>query len=87
MNNTPGTSGGPGGCDREKKKKSTKKIFFHKKIKISIFFYIYLLVMPKYLVNKYFTHKRFPEVGQKQKTEKILQGLRVAQAAVTERWP
>ena len=33
----------------------------------------------------------FPEVGKKQKTEererKILQGLWVAQAAVTERWP
>ena len=26
--------------------------------------------MPKYLVNNYFTHGRFPEVGQKQKTEK-----------------
>ena len=26
-------------------------------------------------------------VGQKQKTEEILQGLQVAQAAVTERWP
>ena len=26
--------------------------------------------MPKYLVKNYFTHGRFPEVGQKQKTEK-----------------
>ena len=26
--------------------------------------------MPKYLVKNYFAHGRFPEVGQKQKTEK-----------------
>ena len=26
--------------------------------------------MPKYLVKNYFTHGRFPEVGQKQKTER-----------------
>ena len=26
--------------------------------------------MPKYWVKNYFTHERFPEVGQKQKTEK-----------------
>ena len=26
--------------------------------------------MPKYWLNNYFTHGRFPEVGQKQKTEK-----------------
>ena len=26
--------------------------------------------MPKYYVKNYFTHGRFPEVGQKQKTEK-----------------
>ena len=25
--------------------------------------------MPKYWVNNYFAHGRFPEVGQKQKTE------------------
>ena len=37
--------------------------------------------MPKYLLKNYFAHGSFPEVGQKQKTEKILQGLRVAQAA------
>ena len=47
--------------------------------------------MPKYWVKNYFAHGRFSEVGQKQKTEKkkkkILQGLRVAQEAVTERWP
>ena len=29
----------------------------------------YLLVMPKYWVKNYFAHGRFPEVGQKQKTE------------------
>ena len=34
------------------------------------FFCIYLLVMPKYWVKNYFAHGRFPEVGQKQKTEK-----------------
>ena len=43
------------------------------------------------LKKNYLAHGRFSEVGQKQKTEKkeeeILQGLRVAQAAVTERWP
>ena len=26
--------------------------------------------MPKYWVKNYFTHRRFPEVGQKQKTER-----------------
>ena len=31
---------------------------------------IYLLVMAKYCVKNYFAHGRFPEVGQKQKTEK-----------------
>ena len=43
--------------------------------------------MPKYWGKQIFTHGRFPEVGQKQKTkrkrEKILKGLRVAEAAVT----
>ena len=43
---------------------------------------MYLLVMPKYWGKQIFTHGRFPKVGQKQKTEEILQGLRVAQAAV-----
>ena len=43
--------------------------------------------MPKYWVKNYFAHGSFAEVGKKQKTEKILQGLRVAQVAVTERWP
>ena len=31
---------------------------------------INLLVMPKYWGKQIFTHGRFPEVGQKQKTEK-----------------
>ena len=35
-----------------------------------IFFCTYLLVMPKYWVKNYFAHGSFPEVGQKQKTEK-----------------
>ena len=48
--------------------------------------------MPKYWGENYFALGKFPEVGQNQKTEKkerekILQGLGVAQAAVTEHWP
>ena len=46
--------------------------------------------MPKYWGKQIFTHGRFSEVDQKQKTERekkrILQGLRGAQAGVTERW-
>ena len=47
--------------------------------------------MPKYWGKQIFAHWSFPEVGQKQKTERkkeeeILQGLRVAKGAVTERW-
>ena len=30
--------------------------------------------MPKYWVNNYFTHARFPEVGQKQKTKRYTPG-------------
>ena len=30
---------------------------------------MYLLVMPKYWGKQIFTHGRFPEAGQKQKTE------------------
>ena len=46
--------------------------------------------MPKYWGKQIFTHGSFPEVAQKQKTERekkkrILQGLRVANSAVTER--
>ena len=76
--NTPGTAGGPGSRDRTlavKSRKNVRKItFFSLKNKIypqKIFFFaIYLLVMPKYWVKNYFAHGRFPEVGQKQKTEK-----------------
>ena len=35
-----------------------------------MFFCIYLLVMPKYWGKQIFAHGRFPEVDQKQKTEK-----------------
>ena len=38
--------------------------------KKKIFFGTYLLVMPKYWGKQIFTHGRFPEVGQKQKTER-----------------
>ena len=45
--------------------------------------------MPKYWGKQIFSLGSFPEVGQKQKIRKrkILHGLDVAQAAVTERWP
>ena len=48
---------------------------------------IYLLIMPKYWGKQIFSLGNFPEGGQKQKTEKILKGLGVAQVALTERWP
>ena len=76
ISNTPGTAGGPGGRDRTlavKSRKNVRKIsFLRNKINLppKIFFCIYLLVIPKYWVKNYFTHGRFPEVGQKQKTEK-----------------
>ena len=35
-----------------------------------MFFGIHLLVMPKYWEKQIFTHGSFPEVGQKQKTER-----------------
>ena len=70
--NTPGNRGGPGGSDRMKKKRKKISFFRNKIKKIMIFkkICIYLLVMPKYWVKNYFTHGSFPEVGQKQKTEK-----------------
>ena len=45
--------------------------------------------MPKYWGKQIFAHGRYPEVDQKQKMEKKenIQGLWVAQASVTERWP
>ena len=67
--NTPGTAGGTGDRDRTLAVKNL--LFFVKKKKyLNFFFCIYLLMMPKYWVTNYFTHGRFPEVGQKQKTEK-----------------
>ena len=68
----PGTSGGPGGRDREKKKKGPKiSFFFVTKYKLLPFlFCIYLLVLPKYWVKKYFAHGRFPEVGSRKTAEK-----------------
>ena len=74
--NTPVTAGGPGGRDRTLAvaKNLAKMTFFSggKKnyLKKIFFFCIYLLVMPKYWVTNYFAHWRFPEVSQKQKTEK-----------------
>ena len=42
----------------------------NKKMKNQFFFCIFLLVVPKYCGKNYFAHGSFPEVGQKQKTEK-----------------
>ena len=75
--NTPGTAGNPGGRDQTLAVKSRNffenQLFFIKKNKnylTNIFFCIYLLVMPKYWGEQIFTHGIFPEVVQKQKTEK-----------------
>ena len=38
--------------------------------------------MPKYWGENYFAHRRFPEVGQKQKTE----GKKEEEERKTERW-
>ena len=65
--NTPGTAGGPGGRDRTLAKKNRK---IAKKNYLNFFLCIYLLVMPKYWGKQIFAHGRFPEVGQKQKTER-----------------
>ena len=59
--------------NRKKKKLTPQKYLFC----------IYLLVMPKYWVTNYFAHERFPEVGQKQKTEKKRRGEIERK---TERW-
>ena len=86
--NTPGTAGGPGGRDRTLAvaKNRTKMTFFSggkKNYPKKIFFFcIYLLVMPKYWVKNYFAHGRFPEVGQKQKTEK----KKIKKERKTEKW-
>ena len=50
-----------------KRRKNARKI---KIIKKKYFFCMYLLVMPKYWGGNYFANGSFPEVGQKQKTEK-----------------
>ena len=43
--------------------------------------------MPKYWVTNYFAHGRFPEVGQKQKTEKKKERKReIEKERKTERW-
>ena len=81
--NTPGTAGGPGGRDRnlavKSKKIARKSVFFReKKLLPQIFCCIYHLVMPKYWGKQIFTHGRFLEVGQKQKTEE--------RERKTERW-
>ena len=39
--------------------------------------------MPKYWMNNYFTHGRFPEVGQKQKTEKKKERKRERKLVIT----
>ena len=72
--NNPGTSGGPGGHDGTiKSRKNGQKSFFRTKIKITqkkIFFWHISSSYAKYWGKQIFTHGRFPEVGQKQKTEK-----------------
>ena len=59
-----------------KAQKEKNKIYLPK----NIFFCIYLLVMPKNWGKNYFAHGSFPEVGQKQKTEKKKKERK------TERW-
>ena len=62
--------------------------FENLKLTVTDLFFLHNPFSSKYWVKNYFAHGSFPEVVQKQKTEKkILQGLWVAQAAVTERWP
>ena len=73
--NTPGTAGGPGGRDLTLAAKSGKtarnQFFFVKKLKLNFFFFFHIfLVMPKYWGKQIYTHGNFPEVGQKQKTER-----------------
>ena len=83
MLNTPGTRGGPGGCDQTlavKSRKNARKSTFFRKKKNYKKKCIYLLVMPKYWVKNYFAHGSFPEVGQKQKMEKQKKRKRRKQA-------
>ena len=70
VTNTPGTAGGPGGRDRTlavKSRKIARKLALEKKKKKlpKFFFYIYLLVMPKYWGKQIFAHGRSHKVGQK----------------------
>ena len=59
---------------RKKSKNRSKISFFSLKnlnyFFLNILFCIYFLVMPKYWGKQLFAHRRFPEVGQKQKTER-----------------
>ena len=72
------SAGGPGGRDQTlavESRKNVRKITFFslKKIKFTpkkSFFFIYLLVMPKYWRKQIFSLGCFPEVDQNQKTEK-----------------
>ena len=79
---TPGTAGGPGGHDRTLAVKSKINARGKKNYLKFFFFCIYLLVMPKYWGKQIFTHGRFPEVGQKQKTEREKE----KKSGKTERW-
>ena len=62
--NTPGIRGGPGGCNQTLTVKSRKNA---RKITIFSPFFTFLLVMPKYGGEQNFSHRSFPEVGEKQK--------------------
>ena len=72
--NTPGTKGGPGGRYRTlavkfKEKTPINQLFFVKIKKNYLhFFCIYLLLYQNIGGKQIFTHRSFPEVGQKQKT-------------------
>ena len=81
--NIPGTRVGPGGRDQM----MTNNDFLPK---ILLIFSVRLLHIPSTQVE-YQLPGTTPEVGEKQYMERnkelILQGLRVAQAAVTKRWP
>ena len=89
---TPGTAGGPGSqpwpnAGREKKKKQPKFNFFFIKKKVTIFFLHISSSYAKILGEKLFLTWEIPRSGSKaedgEKKREILQGLRVAQAAVT----
>ena len=91
--NTPGTAGGPGGRDRTLAvaKIRAKMTFFLGGEKITPKKYFFLHISSSYakiLGEKLFRTWEIPRSGSKAENEgKILQGLRVAQVAVIERWP